>query len=482
MKEDVSGFSAVTLAPEAHRSGLSAVSTPIAIRRQTDSHRGESFHSDPRLRQPSISPAFSSGSRGFASSPLDSRPGMRPRSFSSDERYHSHSSGKAVVWGQSKIDSEGSRVATTQRRLSLDSRLQQSSTAAAALGEVLNVDNIFNMLQLGDKPNPAALTGGFGYKKHSSVSSSPQNSDGNEDTPAALRLTDDGIRNTDIIKRSEVEKPGEPSENSAPGPSSTMEDRADKYHHSETLVPRFTQERDSSNAFAGERALPPSPFLGLVGRCEKRSGGYASVSNASHNTVTVKPSDGTGLRQFLDALRQGEDPSSKAFMGPQVSTFVHAIAHSDIALSSKSALGDSTELAFPFGDEADLIGDGATGASTSGDTTRLSQKYSSISQITSQTQRPWSEPFAPQIETNSHSALDRAINTAQTTSSQAEDIAASGPELAVAPQIESFVRHVEALTLAVTASSMRSSSQDESSSDLLTRQLHEFRQFRTTLS
>ena len=164
---------------------MSNVSTPIPIHRQIDSHRGDSYSQDIRTRQSSTSVSPATSSRGLATSPLDSR----PRSYSTGEKYshsssqgmHSHTqlraTGNTAAVGGMRGQNEKYPIA--QKRLSLDSRLQYKSSSSssgigvnAMVGDILNVDNIFNILHLGDKSSSATISGSFVQKKSSSVSKS----------------------------------------------------------------------------------------------------------------------------------------------------------------------------------------------------------------------------------------------------------------------------------------------------------------------
>ena len=173
------------------RGGMSNVSTPIPIHRQMDSLRGDPHSQDIRSRHPSVSPVISSRALGLATSPLDSRLGSRPRSYSTGERYSYTGAPGMQPQSHTQLRGTGDSTSvrgqhdgtedrlhqhpTVQRRLSLDSRLQQksSSGASALIGDILNVDNIFNMLHLGEKSS-AGTAGGFGHSntdpKYSTVS------------------------------------------------------------------------------------------------------------------------------------------------------------------------------------------------------------------------------------------------------------------------------------------------------------------------
>ena len=220
--------------------------------------------------------------------------------------------------------------------------------------------------------------------------------------------------------------------------------------------------------------LPPSPFKAYL---RQSSAATASEWPGRSNLGAVEgSSDNTSeLKQFLTALTHQRGITNSGTLTvlppPSVNAFVLAISSSRTGLSSKSALGDSTELAFPFGGEMDLISEDHARSDSAAPTTATAttgavakDELDSAQKSTNIQNRTSADPsISPQV-------IERNYVAGSQTN-----------ELAVAPQIESFVRHVEAFSLSVAASSI-DPSQVEDSSQQLSRQLSEFRQFRANMN
>lgn len=418
---------------------------PIPINQQATPYRGDLTSNDVRVRQPSTSPAFASGSRGsFGTSPLDTR----PRSYSTGEKYS---------YSNTKV----------QRRLSLDSRLQQSS-GASALGDILNIDNIYNMLHLGEKSSVSTTASGSRKKARERERKSLDNK------PILHTAISDNLSRdlrsfaVDSNREEQYMNNGTEIDKSVLFDASvTINESYPEYSDQPTdaLVPVSFQSSDSTE-YACNKSLPSSPFKTLIRHFEHQLPATELSDDASklkHVLATLPLINGSHTvsdSNYLTALLGAANTNA----------FVLAISGAP-ELSTKSALSDSTEIAFPFGGEGDLV---------------IENRADSTSDATAENKNSGQQPsFTSQDSVRQESNLDiignQPGNKSNYTGGNSTNSVAPYTQLVIAPQIESFVRHVEAFTSSVNQS-LIDSSQEEDSLQHLSTQLNEFRQFRASVN
>jgi len=252
-------------------------------------------------------------------------------------------------------------------------------------------------------------------------------------------------------------------------------ENSDQY--SQALVPQFTSQSSVSTAFTDDRLLPPSPFKAYLRQSPRATTAvieWPGKSNLATDQIPVvdqgNNSNASELKQFLAALSSrshgmevATSSSALTIIPPVYNTnfnaFVRAISSGRTGLSSKSALGDSTDLAFPFGEDMDLV----------------CENHSGPDQAIA---------GAAAKDNNSDSMHEVTTNTQVINRRNGNIVDSEANGLAIAPQIESFVRHVEAFSLSVTVSSqsVHPSQEEEDSSQQLSRQLSEFRRFRANMN